>query len=254
METQKHNVDVFNRDVSAIGSYAYTTDRLSSVLANKRLSDAFVELYSPQGKHLLDLGCGDGTYSLELIQRGADIVLGVDPSEKAVVAATAKAEKAGLTDKAHFQVGNIYELSLTAHFDCIVLRGLLHHLPDAAKALQSVAAFADTVLIIEPNGYNPVLKLIEKASRYHREHEEQSFSPRLIRRWLTDAGLQVTAQKFVNCVPFFCPDWLTKICKAVEPMAETMPIVRNICCGQYIALAKKKNSNRPRNSFINVRR
>ena len=31
--------------------------------------------------------------------------------------------------------------------------------------------------LIEPNGYNPTLKLIERFSRYHREHGEKSYAP-----------------------------------------------------------------------------
>jgi len=239
METQKHNVDVFNQDVSASGSYAYTVNRLSSVLANKRISDAFAAIYPPQGKRFLDLGCGDGTYSLELIQRGADFVLGIDPSEKAVTAATAKADKAGFTDKARFQVGNIYDLSLTEHFDCIVLRGVLHHLPDAGKALRAVAPFAPNVLIMEPNGTNPVVKIIEKTSRYHIEHEEQSFPLSTLRRWLFEAGFTQFTCNHVNLVPMFCPDWLAKVCKFMESTFEAIPFIRNISCGQYIILSSK---------------
>ena len=83
-ERIKANVSAFNRDVSQDGSYAYTQERLSSVLANRRITEAFEALYPMAGKRLLDLGCGDGTYSLDLVNLGAALVLGVDPSEAAV--------------------------------------------------------------------------------------------------------------------------------------------------------------------------
>jgi len=243
METQKHNVDVFSQDVADGGGYVYTGERLSSVLANTRITEAMAELYPLTGKRLLDLGCGDGTYSLDLLRYGAGFVLGVDPSETAVAVAAKKADKVALADKVRFQAGNIYDLSLDESFDCIVLRGVLHHLPDAAKALKAISPLSNNVLIIEPNGNNPILKIIEKASRYHQEHEEQSFSPRLIRKWCKAAGFEITVKSlFVNLVPMFCPDWMARLLKLVEPVVERLPIIRNICCGQYIILASRANT------------
>ncbi|MCL1825330.1 MAG: class I SAM-dependent methyltransferase [Betaproteobacteria bacterium] len=240
MKEQKHNVDVFSQDVTDGGSYAYTRDRLSSVLANRRITDAFAEIYPLSGKRLLDLGCGDGTYSLELVSLGADFVLGIDPSEAAVTAATGKATQTRLLDKIRFQTGNIYNLSLDERFDCIVLRGVLHHLPDAGVALRAVAPLADNILLMEPNGTNPVVKIIEKTSQYHIEHEEQSFLHSTVRRWLHEAGFNYLSIKFVNFVPFFCPDWMARLLKFVEPVVESLPFIRNICCGQYIIFSSKR--------------
>ena len=236
----KANVSVFNRDVSEDGSYAYTTNKLSATLANKRITDAFEELYPMTGKKILDLGCGDGTYSLELAKLGAVSVLGIDPSEAAVESAKQKAASSNLADTVKFCTGNIYELNINEHFDCIVLRGVLHHLPDAAKALQAVAPLADNILIMEPNGTNPVLKILEKTSKYHIEHEEQSFLLSTIYDWLRKAGFPQLKCNRINLVPMFCPDWMAKICKTVEPLVEALPLVRNIACGQYIILASKK--------------
>ena len=39
------------------------------------------------------------------------------------------------------------------------------------------------MFVIEPNGYNPVLKVLEKVSRYHIEHEERSFFPATLHAW-----------------------------------------------------------------------
>jgi SAM-dependent methyltransferase len=243
-ETTKTNVSVFNRDVVEKGFYAYTGERFSAMLANKRITEALAALYPIKGKRLLDLGCGDGTYSLELLRLGADFVVGIDPSEAAVTAASRKSDQMGFAGKARFETGNIYDLSLNEHFDGIVLRGVLHHLPDAAKALKAVSALSDNILIMEPNGMNPVLKIIEKTSRYHIEHEEQSFLYFTIRRWLYEAGYSHCLLRLVNLVPMFCPDWMARVCKFVEPVVENFPIVRNICCGQYIILATKTNGNR----------
>ena len=238
-EHTKNNISIFSRDVTKDGSYAYTTDRLSSLMANKRISEAFQAIYPLSGKRLLDLGCGDGTYSLELIRNGAVFVFGIDPAESAVASATEKAARSGLEGKTKFQVGNIYDLKLEQRFDCIILRGVLHHLPDAQRALQCVVPYANNVLIMEPNGTNPIVKLIEKFSKYHIEHEEQSFLFSKIQTWLCNVGFNHTICNYVNLVPMFCPDWMAKLCKIVEPFIEATPIIKNISCGQYIILASK---------------
>lgn len=236
----KANVSAFRRDVLRDGSYGYTKERLSSVLAKKRITKALDALYPMSGRRLLDIGCGDGAYSVELVNLGAARLLGFDPSEPAVAAAAARAAQMDMADKARFEVGNIYTLSLPERFDCIILCGVLHHLPDAAEALKSVSPFADTVLIMEPNGLNPVVKILEKASRYHLEHEERSFWPSTIRRWLREAGFTKIRWEYANLVPMMCPDWMAKVCKTLEPFIEAIPLLRNIACGQYIILADKE--------------
>ncbi len=170
----KKNVQFFNEDVATHGGYLYTREQLSCKLANERISQSRNQLYPFQGKSILDIGCGDGTFSIELVQQGASHVVGIDPVPNAIDTAQKKAATATIRN-IYFQVGNIYELPsfFSTHkqnlpmrennfFDCVVLRGILHHLPDPEKALQCVAPFTSTILIIEPNGYNPIVKLIEK--------------------------------------------------------------------------------------------
>lgn len=241
-KTIKGNVYRFDDDVRRTGAYAYTAGKLSSRYANARISEGIFSSYSFPSKKVLDLGCGDGTYTLEIAVLGASEILGVDPAEVAVGAAAKKSRDMGYADKVRFEVGNIYTLEEqlgTRRFDCVVLRGVLHHLPDPAKAIACVAFWADTVIILEPNGYNPVLKMLERFSRYHVEHEERSFFSGTLRRWSEAAGLRVVSRRYLNLVPMFCPDWMAKICKKLEPLVERIPLLREIFCGQCIIVATK---------------
>jgi ubiquinone/menaquinone biosynthesis C-methylase UbiE len=169
-------------------------------------------------------------------------VVGVDPASVAIEAAKAKVRKLGLEGKVRFEVGNIYDLNsyLTDNsFDCIVLRGVLHHLPDPARAIAGLTDFSGTIVVLEPNGYNPVLKVLEKYSHYHIAHEECSFTPTLIRSWLLAAGFCEHSCKVLNLVPMFCPDWMAKALRIVGPFVEHLPLLRNIACGQCIIVAHK---------------
>lgn len=244
--TIKKNVSQFDEDVRQTASYAYTTERLSARLANSRISKCIATSFDFTGKTVLDLGCGDGTYTLEFPALGVKEVVGVDPAAVAIEAANAKAHKLGIDPTAKFEVGNIYALEsylADNRFDCIVLRGVLHHLPDPARAIAGLAGFSGTIVVLEPNGSNPVLKLLEKYSRYHIEHEERSFTPALIRSWLTAAGFQVYSSKVLNLVPMFCPGWMAKMLRVVEPIVECLPLVRDIACGQSIIVANKRVSH-----------
>lgn len=241
--TTKENVRRFDDDVRRGGSYAYTTEKLSCRFANDRISACIAESYRFDGKTVLDLGCGDGTYTLLLASLGVSRVLGIDPAAVAVEAAIRKARDAGLSDRVSFAVGDIYRLGESlgsARFDCIVLRGVLHHLPDPAGAIKSLSSFGDAVVILEPNGYNPVLKILEKVSRYHVQHEERSFLSTVLQSWCRSADLRVVSVRYLNLVPMFCPDWMAKLCKMFEPLVERVPVIREICCGQCLIVARPR--------------
>jgi 2-polyprenyl-3-methyl-5-hydroxy-6-metoxy-1,4-benzoquinol methylase len=169
-------------------------------------------------------------------------VVGLDPAAAAIEVARTRAQALGVADTVSFEVGNIYDLDehlSSGRFDCILIRGVLHHLPDPARALAGLAAFKGTVVVLEPNGNNPVLKLLERFSRYHIDHEERSFRPGVICKWLTAAGLTVRSSRVLNLVPFFCPELAAKALRAIEPLVERIPLLRDIACGQSIIVATR---------------
>lgn len=239
----KGNVHQFDQDVAEGGSYKYTTERRSARAANERLSRSILEAYNFKNKAVLDVGCGDGAYTVEFAAAGVSRVVGLDPAAGAIAAARARALASGVSEITHFEVGNVYELEPYLEgqlFDCIVLRGVLHHLPDPARAIAGLSGFTGAILIVEPNGNNPVLKLLEKYSHYHIDHEERSFSPSLIRRWLRDAQFHIEQSRVVNLVPFFCPNWAVAPLQWIGLAIERIPFVRAIACGQSVILASKR--------------
>jgi 2-polyprenyl-3-methyl-5-hydroxy-6-metoxy-1,4-benzoquinol methylase len=243
--TTKANVGRFDDDVREGGSYAYTAERLSARAANARISRCVADSFDFVGKAVLDLGCGDGAYTVEYPALGVGKVVGVDPASVAIEAATARAQALGVADVARFTVGDIYEPDAYlsgARYDCIVLRGVLHHLPDPARAIAGLSRFDGTILIVEPNGNNPVLKLLERFSTYHIEHEERSFAPSRIRNWLRIAGFDLQRSRVINLVPFFCPDWMVAPLRHAERVVERIPFLRDIACGQTIIVAQKSRS------------
>src|SRR5271168_1089630 len=95
-QTTKDNVRKFDEDVRKTGSYAYTAERLSAQIANARFSSCIAQSFDFNGKLVLDLGCGDGTYTLEFPALGVKAIIGVDPAVAAIDAASSKAKQRGL--------------------------------------------------------------------------------------------------------------------------------------------------------------
>lgn len=98
---------------------------------------------------------------------------------------------------------------------------------------------SNSVLILEPNGYNPILKIIEKISRYHIRHEERSFFPSLLNTWFKKNGFKIKEQGIFCLVPYFCSDPMAKVLKTLEPIFEKLVPLNKILCGSFIALYEK---------------
>ncbi len=114
-----------------------------------------------------------------------------------------------------------------------------HHLERPSDALREALRLAQVVIIIEPNGYNPGLKILEKTSPYDLGHEEKSYAPRTLNRWITTLGGLVTQRQWIGLVPMFCPDWMARTLKLLEPVVECLPVIKRVCCAQYFCVARR---------------
>ncbi|QWR78591.1 class I SAM-dependent methyltransferase [Candidatus Magnetomonas plexicatena] len=238
--SDKDSVQVFNRDIEANKGYLYTTNAsLSSDLANKRLTDAVLELVDFNNKKVLDIGCGDGTFTRDIYRFGrVSQIVGIDPALEAIETAK-KNTKKNTDDNISFEVQNACELPFESKsFDIAHIRGVLHHMESPKEALKEALRVAKLTVVVEPNGYNPVLKLLERFSKYHIEHDEKSYSPALLDLWIRQLGADVRTRCYAGLVPFFCPDWMANTLKRMESVVENIPIVKSICCGVYVFTAE----------------
>jgi ubiquinone/menaquinone biosynthesis C-methylase UbiE len=111
----------------------------------------------PAGARVLDAGCGDGTLSLLLAQKGA-IVHGTDISFPNILKAMNLAQQGGLTGKnISFSTCDLDQLPFRDNtFDYVVCNHVLEHMPvigNAVKELYRVCKFK--VLISIPTCLNP---------------------------------------------------------------------------------------------------
>ncbi len=106
---------------------------------------AVTEIVSPEGKRVLDIGCGGGVYARAFAERGAASVTGVDFS-----AAMLESARALCADLSHvtFQQGDALATGLPdACADVVYERALLHHLADLP------ACAAEGYRVLAPDGH-----------------------------------------------------------------------------------------------------
>lgn len=71
MSLPKTNIEPFEKDAAARGGYVYTsTERLSCRLATGRSLDVVLEAGQLADRSILDMGCGDGYYTIRYWDRG----------------------------------------------------------------------------------------------------------------------------------------------------------------------------------------
>jgi SAM-dependent methyltransferase len=102
--------------------------RVGSFVA--QLGGAALDLLDPQrGERILDVGCGEGTLTKKIIERGAT-VLGIDNSPEMVAAARANGVDALLLDAADMQ--------FFAEFDAAFSNATLHWVLDKEQAARAI--------------------------------------------------------------------------------------------------------------------
>jgi SAM-dependent methyltransferase len=227
---------VFDRDAARHSGYLYTaTSKLSSRLATQRSTEAILATGRFTGRAVLDVGCGDGFYSNRFWDAAAPKSwVGVDPAENAIQVANANKGDRSI----RFEVGDAHNLKYPDNsFDLSLVQSILHHDSDPRQTLREAFRVAPEVLIHEPNGNNFGLKLIQVASRYHREHGEKSYTTRRMRQWVEAAGGRVKELRFAGFVPMFSPDPMAKAMKKMEPLLERAPGFRALACSVYVMVA-----------------
>ena len=86
------------------------------------------------GRTVLDFGCGPGIEVVEIVQRGAAHVVGIDIREKWLKQAQARADAAGVSDRC------IFEKMWSEPVDVIVCLDCFEHFADPAAILRQMRA------------------------------------------------------------------------------------------------------------------
>lgn len=246
-QKREKNIEIFNDDVKKGGGYVYTDVKiLSAYIASLKQSEEIIGLVKKvAGKKkditIIDIGSGDGTYTFELLEKiKPKNIVGFDVARDAVRIANKKIKKKD-RGRIKFVQSSIYDADrvIKQKFDIAVIRGVLHHLYKPTDGIDAISKLSDKFIVVEPNGYNPILKVIEKVSPYHRKHEEKSYFPHLLNKWFTKNGFKVKHQHYFGVVPFFCPPLMARFLKKYEPVFENLPYINRIYCASNAVIYER---------------
>ena len=93
-----------------------------------------------KGRSFLDVGCGNGLYSLELARRGAAKVTGLDIAEVMVGLCKEGAEREGLADRCTFEHTDLLAYETDEKFDVSFGIGLFDYIRDPVPVLSKMRA------------------------------------------------------------------------------------------------------------------
>ncbi len=140
------------------------------------------------GRHVADLGSGEGALSL-LLARYAAKVTAVDASPEMLRLVAEKAAEADLSDRVTVAEGDIESIPLPdASVDAAFLSQSLHHAARPAKAVLEAAR------ILKPGGWLILLDLAKHEQEWVREQwadQWLGFDEAELGQWFSEAGLEV---------------------------------------------------------------
>jgi len=91
-----------------------------------------------EGRTVIDIGSGPGHYAVALAAQGAARVLGVDFAPGMIDIAKKRAERAGVTDRCTFTLGDFLEVSGDEKFDYAIVMGFMDYIEDAGALMRKV--------------------------------------------------------------------------------------------------------------------
>ena len=113
----------------------------------------FIKRYVPLKGPVLDLGCGNGIFTLRLASEGADVT-GLDYSRHLL----------GQNEHSRLVCGDATSLPFPdRNFEVVFEANLLHHVADREVVIQEMARTSRRyVVLLEPNRYNPLMPVCKK--------------------------------------------------------------------------------------------
>ncbi len=192
------------------------------------------------GMTILELGCGTGYFTRELIRSGANIVA-IDVSSELLEIAKAKYSAPNV----RYEIQNACALRYPdAIFNSVVGSSILHHLEieEALREIYRVLKPDGTIYFTEPNMLNPQIA-IQKNVPWVKRRLGDSPDETAFFRWSLGQLLEQTGYRDVQIDPFEFlhpktpPNWIP-IVQNLSNVLEKIPLLREVAGSLYIRAVK----------------
>ena len=196
--------------------------------------------YITEGMKVLELGCGTGYFTKELINTNAEIKA-IDISPDLIEIAKHEIKATNI----EFIIANAYDLIFEDNtFDSIVGSSVLHHLEinksinECFRVLKPGGYFVFT----EPNMINPQIA-IQKNIPWIKRKLGDSPDETAFMRWTLAKKLEKAGFKEVNILPFDflhpkTPKGFIKSIEKISAKCEALPIIKEIAGSLFISARK----------------
>lgn len=121
------------------------------------------------GKSVLEVGCGNGTNCVRLLEAGAKKVVGIDYDTRTVSVAKKNLASFGGRGRALFM--SAYDMSYKNQFDIVISIGVIHHLENPERVISNMvrAAKPGGIILIWVYGYEGnewIVKYVDPFRKY----------------------------------------------------------------------------------------
>jgi ubiquinone/menaquinone biosynthesis C-methylase UbiE len=194
------------------------------------------------GDSVLELGCGTGYFTRELVKKDVQITA-IDISPELIE----KAKQEIKSENVSFQVQNAYQMDFEiARFDAVIGSSVLHHLEieKAFSEIYRVLKPGGVIAFTEPNMLNPQIALQKNIPWLKRKlgdsPDETAFFRWKIKKLLQDSGFTE-----IKVIPFdflhpAVPMKLINTLSVMGKRAEKTPIIKEIAGSLFIRAVKKE--------------
>jgi len=192
------------------------------------------------GMRVLELGCGTGYFTRELVRSGADVVA-IDVSPELLEIARANCSGSNV----RYEIQNASALSYPdAVFDSVVGSSVLHHLEieEALREIYRVLKPAGTIYFTEPNMLNPQIAIQKNVPWVKRKlgdsPDETAFFRWSLRRLLEQIGYRAVR---IDPFDFLHPKTSVLLVGRVDALGrflENVPVISEFAGSLYIRAVK----------------
>jgi SAM-dependent methyltransferase len=191
----------------------------------------------PDGGAVLELGCGDGGFAARVLAPVYRRVDAMDKSRAAIDRALAR----GAPGHVRFVAVDVtvHPYAEDEHWDGAFLMGFLHHIKRHAQGVVSrLSRVAARVVVLEPNGNNPLRKLLERLPS-NRQAGEESFGLDELRAIFEACGYRLAMQSSINLFPPFTPDVLFTPVRTLERLVEARSGMHRLCSSRVLGFVAR---------------